>query len=115
MISMAPKVLNPTIMVQLLMISDLLNMFFNGGKPQTGKKEMPKVRPTEKPIEVTLENIYNGKIISFPHQRARCCEDCGGKGGEGVVKCKACKGQGAVVKMFQMGPGMYQQMQQACE
>ena len=29
--------------------------------------------------------------------------------------CKACKGKGRVVKMFQMGPGMYQQVQQNCD
>lgn len=26
-----------------------------------------------------------------------------------------CKGRGAVVQMFQVGPGMYQQMQKKCD
>ena len=32
-----------------------------------------------------------------------------------VEKCTTCKGKGSVVKMFQMGPGMYQQVQQNCD
>lgn len=36
--------------------SDLLNMFFGGGgaRSQGGRREMPKVKPTKKALEVTL-------------------------------------------------------------
>lgn len=32
-----------------------------------------------------------------------------------MIICSQCKGQGAVIQMYQMGPGMYQQVQKACE
>lgn len=37
------------------------------------------------------------------------CEVCDGKGGPDVKKCSECKGEGAVVKMVQVAPGMYAQ------
>ena len=35
------------------------------------------------------------------------CETCDGKGGKKVETCSTCKGKGIVIKMVQMGPGMY--------
>lgn len=94
-------------------------MFFGGGGGQRGRgggrKEMPKVKPTKKALEVTLEQIYNGEMVKVKHERTRCCEACNGKGGENVKSCPACKGKGRVVKMYQMGPGMYQQVQKNCD
>ena len=54
-------------------------------------------------------------MIKTTHKRTRCCEACNGKGGKNVEKCSTCKGKGRVMKMFQMGPGMYQQVQQNCD
>lgn len=47
--------------------------------------------------------------------RLKVCIDCNGKGGENVAKCSSCDGNGAVVKMVQVGPGMYAQSQAKCE
>jgi DnaJ-class molecular chaperone len=38
----------------------------------------------------------------------------GGKSGADV-QCKACRGQGIVIKVRQIGPGMIQQMQTTCD
>jgi DnaJ-class molecular chaperone len=54
-------------------------------------------------------------MIKIEHKRMRVCEGCEGKGGKNVEKCKKCKGRGQVVQMFQMGPGMYQQVQKQCD
>jgi len=45
------------------------------------------------------------------------CKDCDGKGGQGGadVTCSACRGQGVRVIIRQLGPGMIQQMQSACD
>ncbi len=32
-----------------------------------------------------------------------------------MKSCGTCKGKGRVVQMFQMGPGMYQQVQKNCD
>jgi len=96
---------------------DILNMFFGGGGMgrQSSQKQTQKVQATKKGLEVTLENIYNGELLKIPHKRTRCCEKCAGKGGQNVEKCKTCKGQGRVMQMYQMGPGMYQQVQKSCD
>ena len=95
--------------------SDLLNMFFGGGgMGRQQQKRVPKVKPTKKVLDVTLESVFNGDVIKVPVKRCRCCETCKGKGGSEVKNCTDCKGRGSVVKMVQLGPGMYQQMQANC-
>lgn len=94
-----------------------MNMFFGGGSGRQGpaRREMQKVKATKKALDVTLEQVYNGAVIKVTHERTRCCETCKGKGGEGVRNCNTCKGKGRVMQMYQMGPGMYQQVQKTCE
>lgn len=69
------------------------------------------------PMKLTLEEIYNGKTTKIAVNRERICTVCNGKGGkEGAVqKCSTCKGRGAVVRMQQIGPGMYTQSQGPCD
>ncbi len=47
--------------------------------------------------------------------RVRICTDCEGKGGANAKPCPDCKGRGIAIKMVQLGPGMYTQVQAACE
>lgn len=45
-----------------------MNMFFGGGGArQAARREMQKVKPTKKALEVTLEQAYNGAILKIPH------------------------------------------------
>lgn len=92
-------------------------MFFGGGQggARGGPAQKAKCKPTKLALEVTLEQCYNGELLKIPHDRTRACEPCNGKGGAGVQTCKQCKGKGRVIQMYQMGPGMYQQVQKACE
>lgn len=93
---------------------DLLNMFFGGGRGGPSRpKQMPKVKPTKKKLDITLEEAFNGCVKKVPLKRSRCCETCKGKGGSDVKTCTSCKGKGVVVKVIQMGP-MIQQVQQHC-
>ena len=97
--------------------ADIMNMFFGGGggRGRGGPAQKPKVKPVKKALEVTLEQCYKGEMIKIPHERIRCCEACQGKGGSDVKTCKACKGKGRGMQMYQMGPGMYQQVQKNCD
>lgn len=53
---------------------DILNMFFGGGgRGGSRPKQMPKVKPTKKKLDVTLEEAYNGCIKKIPVKRSRCC------------------------------------------
>lgn len=95
--------------------SDLMSMLMGGGGMgrQTSKR-VQKVKPTKKALEISLESAYKGEVISMPIKRYRNCKGCQGKGGSDVKTCTECKGKGSVVKMLQLGPGMYQQMQSNC-
>jgi DnaJ family protein A protein 2 len=92
---------------------DIFSMFGGGGGGQA-RKQRRKVQPTQKEIHVTLEDIYTGKMISIDHKKTILCDDCHGKGGEGVETCKDCKGRGSVMKTAMIGPGMISQQQVAC-
>lgn len=96
-------------------MDDLFEMFGGGGRRGgAAKKQKRKVQPTEKEISVTLEDIFSGKALKLDNDKQINCPDCNGKGGEGVNECGDCKGRGFVMKMQQLGPGMYTQSQAAC-
>ena len=58
-----------------------------GGRGGGQKKGVQKVKPKLRELQVTLEDVYKGKMSSFDHSRKRICEPCEGKGGAGVKKC----------------------------
>ena len=93
---------------------DIFDMFFGGGRGR-GPKETPKLKPTIRNLEVTLDEIYAGKLTQISVDRKVVCAECNGKGGAKVEKCTGCKGRGVVIKMMQLGPGMYTQAQQHCD
>jgi DnaJ-class molecular chaperone len=89
-------------------------MFFGGGgRGGPRQKQVQKVKPTKKKLDITLEEAYNGCVKKVPLKRSRCCETCKGKGGSDTKSCTTCKGKGIQVKIIQMGP-MIQQVQQHC-
>lgn len=67
-----------------------------------------------KEMEITLEQAFAGDSKKISHKRYRPCASCDGMGGEEAKKCGKCKGRGVVIKMVQMGPGMYTQSQATC-
>ena len=75
------------------------------------------MKPMQHPLKVTLEEICMGKKTKIAVSRERLCKGCGGVGGkEGAVqKCGTCKGRGMVMKMQQLGPGMYTQSSGPCD
>lgn len=72
-------------------------MFGGGGRSKS--RGPVKAKTKLKELDVTLEEIFSGKLIKFKHKRQRNCETCDGKGGSNVEKCGKCKGKGIVVKM----------------
>jgi DnaJ-class molecular chaperone len=76
------------------------------------------VKPLGKVLEVTLEDLYNGKEFEFEVERHRICSKCNGVGGsdaKAVQTCKGCKGKGMRTVMMQLGPGMYSQRTGPCD
>ena len=96
--------------------SDIFDLFgMGGGRREAGPK---KVKPTGAVVEVSLEDLYNGKEAEVKVERHRICTKCNGVGGSdasAVAACKACKGRGMRTVMMQLGPGMYSQRTGPCD
>ncbi|KAG0059340.1 hypothetical protein BGZ89_000482 [Linnemannia elongata] len=67
-------------------------------------------------LNVTLEDLYNGKTTRMSLQKNVVCGLCDGKGGKAsaIKKCTTCDGRGVKLVVRQIGPGMMQQMQVTC-
>jgi len=84
---------------------DLFSMFFGGGggRRSAGPRKGPSI---QHPIKVSLEDLYNGKTVKLAINRKVLVGE--------AKTCSTCKGQGAVMEVRQIAPGMITQMQRAC-
>jgi DnaJ family protein A protein 2 len=87
---------------------DLFSMFFGGGGGGRGRRQAgPRKGPSvNHPIKVSLEDLYNGKTVKLAINRKVISGD--------VKECNKCGGQGVVMEIRQLGPGMITQMQRHC-
>lgn len=105
---------------------DLFAQFFGGGGGLGGgfggmfsgmnhQRGPTKAKTIHHVHNVSLEDIYRGKISKLALQRSIICPKCEGRGGkEGAVrKCTTCDGHGMKTMMRQMGP-MIQRFQTVC-
>jgi len=84
--------------------NDLFSMFFGGGG---GRRRGPRKGPSvNHPLKVSLEDLYNGKTVKLAVTRKTIVGT--------PTDCARCGGQGAVMEVRQVGPGMIQQMQRSC-
>lgn len=94
--------------------SSIFDFFGGGGRQQGG---VPRGPDLDLPLVVSLRDLYLGREIRAAHRKQQLCSHCRGSGAEhpeDVSVCKQCQGKGVVVKMQQLGPGFYTQMQQPC-
>jgi len=83
---------------------DLFSMFFGGGR---GRSAGPRKGPsTQHPLKVSLNDLYNGKTVKLAINRKVIVGES--------AECDACRGQGVVMELRQIGPGMITQMQRPC-
>jgi len=83
---------------------DLFSMFFGGGR---GRSAGPKKGPClQHPLKVSLNDLYNGKTVKLAINRKVIVGESS--------ECDACRGQGVVMELRQIGPGMLTQMQRPC-
>lgn len=84
---------------------DVFDLFFGGGRRRArgGKR---KAEDTVYPLKVSLEDLYNGKTAKLAITRSVMKGE--------PKKCSTCRGQGVVIQMRQIGPGMVQQLQSRC-
>lgn len=94
---------------------DIFAAMFGGGGRRRGPSGPRKTESISFPLKVTLEELYNGATKKLRLTRNRICSGCDGKGGKGDPKtCATCHGRGVRVVVRQLGPGMLQQFQTAC-
>lgn len=91
---------------------DIFDIFMGGRK--RGPRETPQLKPTVRPVEISLRDAYHGKTVTINVERNVVCGGCQGKGGSDPKNCTTCKGKGVVVKMQQLAPGMFTQTQAEC-
>ena len=82
------------------------DMFFGGGRRRRGGGGKRKAEDTVYPLKVSLEDLYNGKTAKLAITRNVMKGE--------PRKCSTCRGQGVVIQMRQIGPGMVQQLQARC-
>merc|ERR1712224_933641 len=83
---------------------DLFSMFFGGGRSRSGPQKGPSLNH---PLKVSLEDLYNGKTVKLAINRKVIVGDSN--------KCSTCNGQGSVMDIQQLGPGMITQVQRPCD
>lgn len=101
-------------------LNDVFSAFFGGGGAprQQGRGSHDSVFS----IDMSLEDLYNGKHFPYSYTRSVSCASCGGSGMKGKRKkgpaassqCPRCRGSGARIMVQQMGM-MYQQIQTVCD
>ena len=104
-------------------MGDILGAMFGGrmgggGGGGGGRGGRPKGKDMAHKLQLDLADLYKGKTVKLAVQRDAACKACDGAGGlDGAreEECSACRGQGARLAVRQIGPGMMQQVQVACQ
>jgi DnaJ family protein A protein 2 len=86
---------------------DLFSMFFGGSRRGRGGGGPRKGPSVNHPLKVSLEDLYNGKTVKLAINRKIIVGE--------VKECQKCHGQGAVMEVRQIGPGMITQVQRHCD
>ncbi|CUM64793.1 uncharacterized protein PRCAT00002405001 [Priceomyces carsonii] len=100
--------------------------FFNGmnGSGQqyrdhnSGRSAASRTDDARLEIEVTLEDLYKGKIVRTTSTRDIICDHCKGTGAKKNAlskKCSACEGNGYVTRIRRIGAGLVTQEHVKCE
>lgn len=91
----------------------------DGLKPGNRPRKAP-IPPIQVRLGVSLQDCYSGKTVEISVPIEACCDVCAGKGtadGKTPAVCGksgGCGGQGMVMTMRRVGPGMMQQVVQPC-
>ena len=87
---------------------------FNSGRSNRRRKAPDRVEE----IKIDLEDLYNNVVKKIDIKQKIVCLSCRGTGAnskEDIVICSNCNGQGKVMKIINIGPGMIQQTMATCE
>ena len=90
---------------------DIFSQLFGGGRGggRRGSSGPKKGENITHPLKCSLEDLYNGKTVKLAINREVQVDKS-----EKAKVCETCGGQGVVLRMRQIGPGMIQQVQSVC-
>lgn len=100
---------------------DFSNFFsqFGGNAPGGAPRGAPaRTEDAVLDVDVTLEELYVGKVVKLTSTRNIICTSCHGSGARkkaAAKTCTACKGVGYVTKIRRLGPGLASQVHVDCE
>jgi len=91
-------------------MSDILNAMLN-------RQQKTDVPPVQVGVDIVLEDAYMGKTMDVEIERMSLCKDCNHTGFADKINhnCSTCEGVGFITRIFQIGPGMMQQIRQPCD
>ncbi|OQR91520.1 hypothetical protein ACHHYP_04605 [Achlya hypogyna] len=94
--------------------ADIFGQMFGGGMRQ--QRGPPRSEDLTHPLKVSLEDLYNGKMVKLAVNRDIICNTCDGRGGKSGAErsCDTCRGRGMRIQHRQIAPGMVQQVQSVC-
>lgn len=80
---------------------DLFGSMFGGGRQRRSRNSPQQGDSLRYDLEVTLEDVLNGKKVNLDIPHTETCEACKGTGGKDgkVATCKTCGGQGQVQRV----------------
>lgn len=91
---------------------DMFSQFFGGGHQ---RQQRPRKNTQTIQFGISLEDVYNGKVVKLKVERNIMCDPCKGNGSQDpLIRCEACKGVGIQTRIIQLGPGMIQKVQGKC-
>lgn len=97
---------------------DFTNFFsgmnMNGGGPRASKS---RTEDANIEVDVTLEELFKGKVIRTTSTRNIICNHCKGTGAKKTAhakECSKCEGHGSVDKIQRVGPGLVSQVRVEC-
>lgn len=99
---------------------DIFSAFGGFGRASSGGQQMQQNKgpDVEIELEVSLKDLYLGRVLEVAHRKQTLCHKCRGTGAKkasDVTTCSGCKGSGMKVKVQQLGPGFVQQTQTVCD
>ena len=97
------------------------NGFGGGGGGNNNQQQQDTKHPGKSPdkkitINISLVDVYKGKVMNIEFNKVICCDKCAGCGAkskDSITSCGPCGGKGKIIRMMQMGP-MIQQSIQHC-
>lgn len=93
--------------------------FFNGAHepPRNHQGEANKTPDAVIEVQITLEDLYKGKVIKTTSTRNIVCKSCKGSGAKSTARpspCLICEGKGYKTKLRRLAPGLVTQENVVC-